>query len=763
MSEFARVLSEIIEHGKQQKAFTLKELAQHSQITSSYLSSLKQSNRKPPAHKTLLKLTDALRTLDVTATEVQRLVDAYNRRQQLNYQDEKGSLLASLIDEYKEDGNLFERLKQGVQTKGVVLRRRQEKPAIRELNLLKAGFVKGDHHAFILRAIRLLKKAQDSESKGGRIYITWFHHDLLDENFNRDREELRDMLRSFLWVDSPFSVRHLWAGDIAKEMTVILDFLIQYIGTSNCFLYEIPYGQHLPEYLVVEGVGFIEARPVLDNHYWMRSVIVDGQPSRQDEINILIQYLEFLLGPQNIRKTLVQTNASPGKFSVTPGLEKLIEVEKENIKKEQLLIKSIFSAKYRPIEVIQTILEASGLMQGRIKTVVSYHQERVTTLERRLEHGKDRSIHEREFLQKEFRRIFQNLSPACPTRNTLDVLEAELLKKQIIGVLNAIKRNPNFHFALADQEFLIQFTLSGDTAFLSFDPPDAQDELPCKRDDLLARAWTDHPDVVYQLRHEFYARWKAIDPTWRTDNEQGRQNVIDFLIAEPLKALLDANVSGPDLWGFLHDVIEQTTCLDYESFIREVYTHEQVAQEIFMLSNYLPLMTIPAEIAPWDPRSSIRTRQILFQALLRDITHIRLIIPQKACEEYWETGQYKTYTFSREWIGQHFHYFHELLLKYPQKVIVEMIGQQHTLPVTIEVVDRKWVLLQKYDLTNEDGGIILHDTELAEKLMAYIDRNLLATSPPQLQGSKHIIKWLEERQGSETLRASDAIGDKISR
>lgn len=758
MSEFARVLSEIIENGKQEKAFTLKELAQQAQITSSYLSSLKQSNRKPPAHKTLLKLADALRTLDVTETEVQRLMNAYNR-QHLNYQDEKSSLLDSLIDEYKEDGNLFERLKQGVQTKGAVRKKpamglskgQKEKSSVFEPDILGSGFIEGDHHAFILRAIHLLKKARDSKCPGGRIYISWFHHDLLDENFNRDREELRDMLRSFLWVDSPFRVLHLWAGDIAKEITVILDFLLQYIGTSNCFLYEIPYGQHLPEYLVIEGVGFIEARPVPENRYWMRSVLVDEQATPQDELSILIQYLEFLLGPQKTRKTLVQTNASPGKFSITPGLKKLIEVEKESLKQEQLLIKSVFSAKYRPIELIRAMLDALELPQETIETVVSHHQERVSTREKRLESGKDRSIHEREFLKKEFQRIFVNLSqtsltgPTSLTQDTLPVLEAELLKSQIIGVLRAIKRNPNFHFALAEQEFLIQFTLSGDTAFLSFDPPDAQGEMPFRRDDLLARAWTDHPDVVYQLRQEFYARWKGVDPTWRTDTEQGRQKVIDFLIAEPLKALLDVDVAGQDLWRFLHDVIEQTNCLEHEAFIREVYTHEQVAHEIFMLNNYLSLMTIPAEIAPWPPRSSMRTRHILFQALLRDITHIRLIIPQKACEDYWKTGIYKTYTFPREWIKQHVHYLHDLLLTYPEKMTVEMIECQGSLPVNVEVIDREWVLLQKNETTGEDGGIILHDTQLAEKFIFYIERNLLATRPPALQGSNHSIRWLEER------------------
>ncbi|GAK60103.1 hypothetical protein U27_07091 [Candidatus Vecturithrix granuli] len=743
MSEFARVLSEIIEHAKQEKVFSLKELAQEAHITSSYLSSLKQSNRKPPAHKTLLKLTDALRQFNVSELDVQRLIDVYNR-QHLNYQEERSGLLASLIDEFKEEGNLFERLKHGVQTRGLVLKDQKAQPEDLESNRLHADFVEGDHHAFIVNAIKLLKKAQKSSCKGRRIFITWFHHDLLEDNFNRDREELRDILRSFLWVDSPFQILHLWAGDIAKEITVILDFLVQYIGTSNCFLYEIPYGQHLSEYLVIEDVGFIEARPVLDNRYWIRTVLVDAaQPGQAAELAIVIQYLEYLLGPQDIRKPLVQTNASPGKFSVTPGLQKLIDVEKCNLKTEELLIKSSFSGRYRPVELIRLLLEVSGVSDEMIETFVTQHQERVLVLEKRIESGKDRSIHERGFLKKEFQQIFRNLALTSLTSQS-NVLEAELLKKQIIGMLRALKRNPNFHFALADQEYLIRMTVSGDTAFLSFDPPGAQYEPPFKRDDLLVRAWTDHPDVVYQLRHEFHARWKAIDPRWRTDNENGRQNVVDFLVAEPLKALLDANVAEQHLCPFMCELIDQASYLDTEAFIREVYTHEQVAQEIFMLSHHLPLMTIPPDIAPWDPRSSMRTRQILFQALLQDITRIRLIIPQNVCEEYWETGQYKTYTFHREWIRQHFRYLHDLLLKYPGKMTVELIQQPEIGPVNVEVMNGEWVILEKTVMAGDCGGIILHDKQLAEKLMAYIDRNLLATCPPQFKDSANLITWLEE-------------------
>ena len=409
MSQFARVLSEIIEQGKKEKAFSIKELAQQAQITASYLSNLKQSNRKPPAHKTLLKLTEALRDLDVSDTDVQRLIDAYNR-QHLIYQEES-KILESLIDDYKEEGNLFERVKQGVQTKGLVLKKAGKRSPV-EHPMLSPEFTEGDHHSFIVRAIRLLEKARDIEEKGGRIYITWFHHDILNEKLSHDREELRDMLRSFLWVDSPFQAFHLWAGEIVREITVIVDFLAQYIGTSNCFLYEIPHGQYLPEYLVVEDVGFVEARPISENYYWMRSMIVAAEETSQAaELNALIRYLEYLLGPQDIRKPLVQTNAPAKRFSITPVTRKLADVEKYNLKTELLLIKSAISARYRPVDHVRAILEASRLPQDRIETYVAHHLERVETQEKRIESGKGRSIHEREFLKKEFRDILIHLMP----------------------------------------------------------------------------------------------------------------------------------------------------------------------------------------------------------------------------------------------------------------------------------------------------------------------------------------------------------------
>lgn len=282
---------------------------------------------------------------------------------------------------------------------------------------------------------------------------------------------------------------------------------------------------------------------------------------------------------------------------------------------------------------------------------------------------------------------------------------------------------------------------------MSFDPPGAQEELPFKRDNLLVRAWTDHPNVVYQLRYEFNTKWKEIDAQWRTDNEKGRHNVVNFFVTEPLKVLLDANVSGHELWPFTYELIDHAVYLDVEAFIREVYTHEQVAKEIFIMSNTLPLITMPVDIGPWSSRSAVRTRQILFQALLRNVNSIRLITLQKSSETYWETGQYEMYEFERTWVTQHVQYLHDLLLKFPDKILGEIIPYQEQFPVNFEIINREWVFLYKAETTDEQGGIVLHEQELAGKLMTYIDQNLSSQCPKHLKGAKNVAKWFEEQFG----------------
>lgn len=722
MSEFARVLTEIIEQGKKAQGLSVKELARRSRITPSYLSNLKRSRRKPPAHKTLLKLTEALRGFHVPEGEIQRLIDAYNR-QTLDRPQEPGKLLGSLIDEYKEEGNLFERLKQGIQTKGLVLKKSARTTNHQQRRFPETRSLEGNSRAFMLQAIDLLEYARDSGSEGGRIYMTWFHHDLVDEAFTNDRRRLREILRSFLWAGSPFNAFHLWAGDIVSEITVLVDFLVQYIGTSHCFLYEIPYSQYLSEYLVVEGVGLIEARPISENSYWIHTLKIDrNRPQQVAELHALIRYFEYILGPHDARKPLVQTNAPPEPFSITPVVKKLAAVESSESRKELLHIKSSLSARYRPIDIVQAILEAAELAPERLDSYLAHHRKRVLAQEKSLNGGKERCIHEKAFLIKEFRERLPGLNRSASALENLQHLESALLKGQILGVLRALKANPQIHFALADQEFLIRFSLSGNTAFLSFEPPGIQAEAPFIRDDMLAMALTEHPGVVYQLRHEFDAIWNTIAPQWRTDTSEGRQHVIDFFIAEPLKAILDADVPGEELWDFLGDILEHAAAFDEEAFIKALYTHEQVAEEIFILNRHLPLITMPTGIGPWEPTSSLRTRQIIFQTVLPRIQRLHLVVSQHHVTTYRETGQYEKASFIQEWIEKHLDHLHELQRSFPEKILLDTVSQREDFPIFLEIINREKIFFQPAG-ASEAGGMLLHDAEVAEKFIAYITRN----------------------------------------
>jgi hypothetical protein len=249
--------------------------------------------------------------------------------------------------------------------------------------------------------------------------------------------------------------------------------------------------------------------------------------------------------------------------------------------------------------------------------------------------------------------------------------------------------------------------------------------------------------------------WKGIDPQWRTDTEQGRRNIIHFFITEPLKALLEADLPEPEVWAFISDLIDRAGTLDTESFIRDVCTQEQGAEEIFILNSTFPLITMPIDIGPWDSRNSIRTRQLVFYALVKEIAHVQFILSQKSIETYWMTGQYGRHTFPREWVVRHIQTFQTLLLKFPEKITAAVLPCREQFPVNVEIINGKYVAFQKAEMTDEKGGIILHDRELADMLLAYINRNISSGCPTQLKGAKNIAKWLENQFGvSKNLKDS---------
>lgn len=742
MNEFANVLSELIERGKQEGELTIKKIAQHSGITASYISNLKQGNQSPPSQKKLAQLTDALRTLGVADRDIQRLVSAYHRMQ--SGEQHNANILGSLIDEAKKDGGkLFERIARGIRIDTQEQQPLPQTPSALDDEPL-VELIKGDRRASIEAAIRFIERALSSELEGRNIYLTWFQY-THDDELEPVREQLRILLRQVLRKNSSTHLYHLWAGDATRDTSAIVTVLTHYLGTSNCYLHEVPYGQFIPEYFVIEGFGFVEARPASPDSWWIRTVIVTRNGLAQaNELQAVCEYMEFLLGTKELRKLpLIQTEASRKRFAITSAEKKLTEAEKQSTTGELLLMKPGFSARHRSCETLRLKLDALELPLDSIELYLKNHQERIGALRELIVHGTARAIHKRQFFSQKLSMLCVSDTAEPPQKIQARQIEITLMKEQILGVLQVIKENPNIHVALTDDDFPIHCEIVGNTAFLAFDAVEPQNELPLERDESGGMAWTHHPDVVFQLRKEFDSKWQAIDELWRTDNEAGRKNVVNFLIAESLKPLLKADVPTEELWAFMYQLTESAIYLNLEEFRRELYTYEQVAKEILNIADNFSLITMPIDIGPWNPRSSIRTRQRVLYSILREIDNLHLVSTQIGVEQYWKTNLYRGHQFEERWTKQHFQHIHDLLLESPKKITMEIIPLVEPIRINVEIVDREMVFIVKSK--GDEGGLVLQDKELAEALLSYVERNLSAKCPEHLKGARNVAKWIEER------------------
>jgi transcriptional regulator with XRE-family HTH domain len=726
MNEFATVLNEIIL--KHKKQFKIKELAQEADITPSYLSNMKLARRKPPTHETLNKLTEAFRHFGIADTDIARLIDAYNRTQ-------FGTAVKNGFSESQ-----LEKIRQRVETHGIV--REQNWTPDRYINdeITQESLIKGNRQTLISQAVRLLKTTQMRGVEQGEIYITWFH-DRSNKGAERELEEQRELVRSFLWMNSPFKVFYLRTGSMAKGFTKIVDFLAEHLGTSNCFLYEIPNAQHFPEIIAVSNVGFIEAKPDLDGEYWIHTVL--AQDERSEKLTeATIGYLEYLLGPEKSRQPLVETETSDWGLLVTPATKKLAEIETQNTQDERILLQASFSTVYRGTETYRRELNLLNLKPNSIDPFIKLHSQRIQALQNRLDLEKERVINKRGFFRQAYIKAFSESDSSGDEKYET---KREILKEQLLTALNIINIYPNFQFAFPDDVFCLHFEICGNTAMLSFEPAPGW-KPPFDEDRTFIAAWTNHPEVISLLRYEFDTKWKEVEPRWRTDTEEGRRNILDFFVADSLKVLLDTDVPSQELWSFMYALADNASYLDCEAFRTELYRYEQSAKEILIVSEGFPMITIPITIEAWDRRSTLRTRQRVLYSIIHEIDKLCLITTQTGIENYWKTHDYGRKPFKEEWIEAHFQYVKQLLSKSSDTITMAILPSPEQLPVNFEIVDREFVLFEKdRKTTDKEGGIALHDKELAEKLGAYVERHLSAKCPEPLKGSQNVVKWLDER------------------
>ena len=135
----------------------------------------------------------------------------------------------------------------------------------------------------------------------------------------------------------------------------------------------------------------------------------------------------------------------------------------------------------------------------------------------------------------------------------------------------------------------------------------------------------------------------------------------------------------------------------------------------------------------------------MFHALAREIERVEFIFPQKGIERYWETGQYGSHEFPHEWVSRHVQTFRAFLRKYPEQITALIFKNEEEFPINIEIIDGEYLTLQKADMADEEGGIIVHDQELVEMLRTYIRRNISLASMTQISGAHHVEDWLAKQ------------------
>lgn len=76
---------------------------------------------------------------------------------------------------------------------------------------------------------------------------------------------------------------------------------------------------------------------------------------------------------------------------------------------------------------------------------------------------------------------------------------------------------------------------------------------------------------------------------------------------------------------------------------------------------------------------------------------------------------------------------------------MDVIPLPEDFPVSLEIINKEILPFRKSKRGLNEGGLVIQDKELAEALLAYVDRNLSAKCPEHLKGARNVAAWLEDR------------------
>jgi hypothetical protein len=122
------------------------------------------------------------------------------------------------------------------------------------------------------------------------------------------------------------------------------------------------------------------------------------------------------------------------------------------------------------------------------------------------------------------------------------------------------------------------------------------------------------------------------------------------------------------------------------------------------------------------------------------------VVSQQHVNAYTETCQYETDPFTQEWIDEHLDYLHELLRTFPEKIILDAVPHQEKFPISLEIINHEKIFLQNADV-HEFGGVVLHNQEVAGKLITYIERNYAVSQPKTSRKTQDAVNMLLKQKG----------------
>jgi hypothetical protein len=258
--------------------------------------------------------------------------------------------------------------------------------------------------------------------------------------------------------------------------------------------------------------------------------------------------------------------------------------------------------------------------------------------------------------------------------------------------------------------------------------------------------WTGHPELLSRLRREFDEEWHDISPKWRTDHPEGKRRVAQWIVAGTLKALLRANIPNPKLWPFVRNMVV-ALAQEREEFYQQIFRHEQTARSILIVNSDFPLFTVPHNIGPWERTSSVKMRQVFFEAILKRVDEYHLIMSWGGIKSYWREGRYgkEQYSFSRQEIEEHLSNVCQILEKNPN-VDVEIVPIAKKFSVNFEVIDEEFVFLEAVK-PGDEGGVAIESKELAQDLIRFATRfpKEYHSHPEYLKGYKKVARRLREK------------------